>query len=162
MEVEENESVWRVVKVRSEPGGRAKANQGTGVCGKNPVQGTERSQSQGLKDFTHLVGAPILKADDRDVTTRWAPDTTPDSWRDKIGEGLYLKTPSSLAPLPPGAHQKHYDLGDVGDWPSMGVEGALSAPQLHSWSKVVKKPAPVVTRHANKKVRPAPLHVIRC
>lgn len=144
----EMESEWRVVKVRSEPSEGSKSK----ILSVR-IQGTERS-----RDLKDLVGAPIVKAD----VAKWAPATTPEALRlkDKIGEGFYLRTPISLDPLPPKAHQNQYDLCDAGQWPTMGAEGALLNPQLASWSKVVKAPAPIVTSHTKKKVRPMPLFVI--
>lgn len=146
----EVEGEWRVVKARPGPVEGAIAGHEQRREEKLTLQGPEAIRGQELLDLTRLVGAPIKRADV--ATSCWPPSTVSESVRDKIGEGFYLRTPIPRGPLPP---DKTQGLFDAGEWPSMGVPGSLTTPQLPSWSKVLTNPAPVVPRHtkAKQKVR---------
>lgn len=110
---------------------------------------------QRTDNLSSLVGAPIKLVSKQPFT----PVQTSSLLKDKIGEGLYLRTHrSEAASTSPGIVETQQsiadlDLCDAGEWPSMG-EGRAPQSQLSSWSSAVKNPPPLqVVHQGGKEVR---------
>ena len=83
-------------------------------------------------NYQSLIGTPIRIGD--------APRPDKDLSRDsKVGGILQLPSPTLASSLPNAQSRGSWDLGDLSEWPSMGLEGE-TVPQLSSWNAVVKKP----------------------
>lgn len=151
-----NDIGWQtVVKSRCEqsegyanPGERGNVHQQTDQL---------HSQTKEPEDLSRLVGAPIKLVSVPKQSVTAASVVTVDSLRDKIGEGFYLRTRGSLessSPVFVKAHQSSadLDLGDAGEWPTMGGT-SIPTSQLLSWSNAVKNPPPQVVKHSKDQVR---------